>query len=147
MDKSKLKQTMIEMERHSIEDVTNSHNDFFNESQVDWEQVVDADDQSHFREQTEISNELDRQIIEHEEHLLALANISFDESDIVEPGAIVTVSGRHMIVAVSKPRFQFEGQDFIGISADAPIYPAMEGKKAGDVFTFKGRKFKIESVL
>jgi hypothetical protein len=34
----------------------------------------------------------------------------------------------------------------MGISSRAPIYAEMEGKRAGDVLMFKGRKLVIEDV-
>jgi hypothetical protein len=39
-----------------------------------------------------------------------------------------------------------DGNDIVGISAQAPIYAELEGKRAGDAISFKGRKLLIEEV-
>ena len=82
----------------------------------------------------------------HLEHLETIHKISFTPKKVVEPGAVISVNGRCMIVAVSKPMFTIDGRNFIGISTNAPIYKELAGKKTGDSFVFNGNTFKIESV-
>lgn len=146
MDKNKIKQALIELEKHHINEAEMKYSDFLTGNLIDNTEVVDDDDQSHHRQSIEISDQLDKQAHVHQDHLEAINKISFAETDTVGPGAIVSVNGRCIIVAVSKPPFKVGDRDFMGISVQAPIYKELKGKKAGDSFEFNNRKFTIEAV-
>lgn len=147
MDKAKLKQALIELELGHIHETEMNYEDFLKGNLLDNTDVVDDDDQSHHRQSIEISDQLDKQAHVHQDHLELIQKISFEETDTVGPGAVVSVNGRCMIVAVSKPAFNVDGRDFMGISTSAPIYASLKGKKAGDEFTFNNNnKFTIEAV-
>ena len=122
------------------------YEDFLKGNLLDKTEVVDDDDQSHHRQSIEISDQLEEQAHVHVEHLEDINKISFEETDTVGPGAVVSVNGRCMIVAVSKPPFKVGDRDFLGISTQAPIYKELKGKKAGDSFTFNNLNFTIEAV-
>ena len=146
MDKNKLKQKLIELEKHHIDETEMKYEEFLTGNLLKQNEVVDDDDQSHHRQSLEISDQLDKQAHVHQDHLEAINKISFEPTDTVGPGAVVSVNGRCMIVAVSKPQFNIDGRDFIGISIQAPIYASLKGKKAGDEFTFNNMNFTIEAV-
>lgn len=146
MDKIKLKQALIELERHHIDEAEMKYEDFLTGNLLDKTEVVDDDDQSHHRQSLEISDQLDKQAHVHQDHLETINKISWEPTDTVGPGAVVSVNGRCMIVAVSKSQFNIGDRDFIGISVQAPIYASLKGKKAGDEFTFNNSKFTIEAV-
>lgn len=146
MDKIKLKQALIQLEVNHIDEAEMKYEDFLTGNLLDNTDVVDDDDQSHHRQSIEISDQLEEQAHVHADHLEAINKISFKPTDVVQPGAIVSVNGRCMIVAVSKAAFKIDGRDFIGISPSAPIYSSLKGKKAGDEFEFNSMKFTIEAV-
>ncbi len=146
MDKIKLKQALIELEKNHINESEMNYEEFLMGNLLDKSEVIDDDDQSHHRQSIEISDQLDKQAHVHQDHLEAINKISFEDTDVVQPGAVVSVNGRCMIVAVSKPAFNIDGRDFMGISTSAPIYSSLKGKKAGEVFTFNNMKFTIEAV-
>lgn len=146
MDKFKLKEALIKLEEHTIDEASMNHGDFLAGNLLNRDDVVDADDQSHHRASLEVSDSLDAQIHEHQDHLETIKKISFEPTETVKPGAVVSVNGRCIVVAVPKPKFQFAGRDFIGISTEAPIYEQLKDKKAGEKFTFNGRVFTIEAV-
>lgn len=146
MDKQKIKDALIALEKRHIDEAEMKYSDFLTGNLLDKTEVVDDDDQSHHRQSIEISNQLEEQAHVHTEHLETINKISFEPTDVVQPGAIVSVNGRCLIVAVSKPAFQVDGRDFLGISPSAPIYNCLKGKKAGDMFTFNNMDFTIEAV-
>lgn len=146
MDKAKIKQELIRLEKLTIDESMKNHEEFLTGNLLNRDDVLDADDQSHHIESVEKAENMDHQVHLHEEHLKELSDISFESTDVVKLGAIVSVNGRCMIVAIAKPKFSFDGRDFIGISTKAPIYRELKGKRAGDQFIFNERKFKIESV-
>ena len=146
MDKTKIKEALIKLEEHTIEEAHMNHEEFLNGNLFKREEVLDADDQSHHRASIEISESMDKQVHDHEDHLKIINGISFEPTDTVKPGAVISVNGRCIIVAVPKSKFTIDGRDYIGISSQAPIYKELEGKKASDKFTFNGRNFTIEAV-
>ncbi|MCB0463699.1 MAG: hypothetical protein KDC81_13430 [Flavobacteriaceae bacterium] len=146
MDKQKIKDALIALEKHHIDEAEMKYEDFLKGNLLDKTEVVDDDDQSHHRQSIEISDQLEEQAHVHADHLEAINKISFEPTEVVQPGAIVSVNGRCMIVAVSKPAFNVDGRDFLGISPNAPIYSSLKGKKAGESFTFNNLDFTIEAV-
>ena len=62
----------------------------------------------------------------------------------VTEGALVRLSGRYFIIAVSTAKFTCQGQEIMGISTMAPIFEEIEGARAGETVDFKGRSFLIE---
>ncbi len=68
------------------------------------------------------------------------------EHDIVSSGAVVVTNHRTFFIGVSSESVDIDGQDIFGISLQAPIYAAMEGKKAGDFFDFRDTSYIIEAV-
>ncbi|NYJ28084.1 hypothetical protein [Allomuricauda sp. ARW1Y1] len=146
MDKNKIKQALIDLEKGHIDAAEMKYEEFLSGNLLDKTEVIDDDDQSHHRQSIEISDQLEEQAHVHAEHLETINKISFQPKETVEPGAVVSVNGRCMIVAVSKPPFKIGERDFLGISTQAPIYSALKGKRAGDSFEFNNQKFTIEAV-
>ena len=52
-----------------------------------------------------------------------------------------------LVIGVSTAEFSCQGKQFVGISQAAPIYAALEGKRAGETCEFRGRKLRIDEVL
>lgn len=65
----------------------------------------------------------------------------------VEFGAIVETSQQKLLIAISLGKVQFNGIEYFAISPAVPIYHAMEGKKVGEEFEFRGNTFKILDIL
>lgn len=146
MDKQKIKEALIKLEQNHIELTVNDYEDFLTNSTPKVGEVTDPDDNSHLNQSLDVAKKIDTVIHEHEHHLETIKSLSFEPTTIVEPGAIVSVNGRCMIVAVSKSQFEIDGRKFMGIATDAPIYGCLKGKKAGDEFIFNQRKFLIEAI-
>lgn len=70
---------------------------------------------------------------------------SADTLTAVAPGAVVITDVRNLVVAIART-FRACGQDYTGISVAAPIFAVIEGKKAGDSYTFNGQQYKIIQV-
>ncbi|WP_394972925.1 hypothetical protein [uncultured Croceitalea sp.] len=146
MDKQKLKEALIALEKEHINEDEMKYTEFLNGNLLTRNEVVDSDDQSHHRQSIEISDQLEEQAHVHLDHLETINKISFETKEMIEPGAVVSVNGRCMVVAVPKSSFSIDGIEYIGISAQAPIYQAMKGKASGDSFEFNNQNFVIESV-
>lgn len=146
MDKYLIKQALVKLEKRHIDEAEMKYEDFLTGNLLGREDTIDQDDQSHHRQSIEVSDQLEHQAHIHIDHLNAINNISFEPTEVVKPGAIVSVNGRCMIIAVPQAPFTIDGRHFMGISVDAPIYKQLEGKRKGDTFEFNNRKFTIEVV-
>ncbi len=80
--------------------------------------------------------------------LVTLQKIPLDrEIRSVEFGAIVITDKQKIFVSVSLGKVELDGEAFYAISPQVPIFAAMRGKKAGESFTFNGRKTQILDVF
>jgi hypothetical protein len=64
----------------------------------------------------------------------------------VDRGAVVTVNGRNLFLAVPTHPFSFQGMEILGISCEAPLAKAMLGLGPGDSIDAEGRGLVIEAV-
>ena len=76
MDKVKLKEALIALEKHHIDEAEMKYDDFLLGNLLDKTEVIDDDDQSHHRQSIEISDQLEEQAHVHLEHLETIHKIS-----------------------------------------------------------------------
>jgi len=67
--------------------------------------------------------------------------------NIVEPGAIVVTNKNTFYISVSIEQFEVDGESYIGISTNSPLYQAMKGLTKDEIFHCKGIVYKILDVL
>jgi len=58
-------------------------------------------------------------------------------------GAVVITETQRLFVATGIGKITVDGQEYFVISAMVPFYSAIDGKKVGDSFEFKGKKETI----
>lgn len=62
-------------------------------------------------------------------------------------GAVVITETQRLFVAAGIGKIMVDGDEYFVISAMVPFYGAIDGKKAGDMFEFRGKKEKIVEVF
>ena len=62
-------------------------------------------------------------------------------------GAIVITETQHIFIASGIGKINVDGDEYFVISAMVPFYNAIDGKKAGDTYEFRGKKEKIIEVF
>lgn len=62
-------------------------------------------------------------------------------------GSVVLTDSQHFFVSTSLPKFEVDGQEYLGVSTESPVYHAMKDKKKGDTFTLNGITYRIEDVF
>lgn len=72
---------------------------------------------------------------------------SVKHSNKIGFGSLVITRQQNFLIAASIGAFNLEGCDFIIISAQTPVFKAMEGKEAGEHFEFRDREFEILEVI
>ena len=75
-----------------------------------------------------------------------------DELDIPElhntisTGTVVITNDRNFLIAIARS-FKVNNMNFTGLSAQAPIFSVLEGKKAGESYSYNGTGAKIDEVF
>ena len=88
----------------------------------------------------------DHPVQDHAQKIAALRQIDFGPKEVVEPGAVVRFNGRNFVVSVATDTFECEGKVFMGISPQAPVFRAIEGRGPGETCSVNGRDVEIEAV-
>lgn len=146
MDKKAIREALIKLENISINEAEMKYDEFLSGNLIDRGEIVDNDDQSHHRQSIDVSDELEHLAHVHIDHLKAIKELSFEPTEKIQPGAIVSVNGRCMIIGIAKSPFKIGDRSFIGISTEAPIYKCLIGKTSGEYFEFNNKRFRIEAV-
>lgn len=74
---------------------------------------------------------------------------SFDPSAayvVVKPGAVVVTDKLNLIVGASIGKIHVDGQVFVTISPESPLYESMAGKKKGEAFSFRDQQHTIADI-
>lgn len=150
-DRAALKKTlhdkMMSLEEAELATATAHYEAFMKDSVLDNREAHDKDDMADSRESADLAAAFEHPVQAHHAKIDYLENVAFGVTDTVEPGALVRFDGRSFVIAVSTTRFELDGETYMGISTQSPIYKAMAGLKAGDTFTFNGKEIEIEDVL
>lgn len=68
------------------------------------------------------------------------------EMNSVGFGALVITDKQKLLVSISLGKIEFEGEDYYAISPLVPFYEAMENKKQGESFSFRGNESIIKEI-
>jgi hypothetical protein len=146
IDKADVRKTLLAMERADIVAAQRSYDAYFGEATTAGDRVFDPEHAATVVRDRPVLERIDGLQHEHAEHLRTIAAISFDASETVEPGAVVQLDDRFVVVAVPTPEFAHREIRMIGISTHAPLFLAMQGLHRGDTFTFNNRTFEIRGL-
>lgn len=147
MDKQKLKEHLLDLEDDSIKTSEEQYQHFLDGNRLKYDEIRSPDDQARHKTNVDLTLKLGDLVHEHQQHRKILKDISFEPTDVVKPGAVVSVNGKCLVIAIYKSPFEFDGREFMGISTSAPLYQCLEGKEEGDKFTFNDKEYLIEAVI
>ncbi|EIJ35457.1 hypothetical protein [Thiothrix nivea] len=146
INKIALRETMLSLELDKLHTVEANYQEFLQQARVDNTDGYDDDELSHALESSDMAALLDQSIHEYQEKIDRLKAIDFSPRTQVEPGAVVKFKNRHFVISVATNQFECTGESYMGISADAPVYAALQGLEAGDTFDLNGKEVKIQAV-
>lgn len=146
MDKNIIRETMLSLETEAFQSAREEYFDYVADAKLDRSEPIENDEQAQAEVASDFSEALDDTIRDHTDKLDKLRAIDFGPKSTVTEGALVRLSGRYFIIAVSTGKFTCDGRDVMGISTMAPIFESIEGAKAGDTVEFNGRNLVIEEV-
>ncbi|NLS07408.1 hypothetical protein HGP14_29460 [Rhizobium sp. P32RR-XVIII] len=146
MDKNIIKETMLSLEGVALKSTREKYFDYIADARLDRSEPIENDEQAQAEIASDLSEALDDTLHDHTDKLDKLREIDFGPKSTVTEGALVRLSGRYFVIAVSTSKFTCDGQEVMGISTMAPIFEAIEGARAGESVEFNGRKLVIEGV-
>jgi hypothetical protein len=146
MDKNIIKETMLSLEAAAFQSAREKYFEYVADARLDRSESIENDEQAQAEVAADFSEALDDTVHDHTDKLDKLRGIDFGPKSTVTEGALVRLSGRYFIIAVSTGKFTCDGRDVMGISTMAPIFESIEGARAGETVDFDGRKLVIEEV-
>lgn len=147
MDKERVKQAMLELEQQQFEASKEAYLSYVASARLDPTEPIEDDELAQAVFAGDLSEAFDEPIHAHADKIARLQEIDFGPRTAVEEGAIVRVAGRQFVIGVATDRFSCDGHELMGISTQAPLYAAIEGKHAGEAGRFNGREIRIEAVI
>ena len=146
MDKNIIKETMLSLETAAFQSAREKYLDYVADARLDRSEPIENDEHAQAEVASDFSEALDDAVHDHSDKLERLRKIDFGPKSTVTEGALVRLSGRYFIIAVSTAKFTCQGQEIMGISTMAPIFEEIEGARAGETVDFKGRRLLIEEI-
>ncbi|WP_407352101.1 hypothetical protein [Luteimonas sp. R10] len=146
MNKQRMRQVMLGLEADGLCTTMDAYREYFASARLDRSEPVEIDEHAQAVSARELAEAVDHPLHDHAENLETLRNADFGPKSVVEEGAVVRIGGRNLVVAVPTVTFVCDGEEFMGISARAPIFEAMQGKRAGESFCFNGRNMVVEFI-
>jgi hypothetical protein len=146
MDKNIIKETMLSLEIAALQSAREKYSDYVADARLDRSEPIERDEQAQAEIASALSEALDDTLHNHTDKLDKLREVDFGPKSVVTEGALVRLSGRYFVIAVSTSKFTCDGQEVMGISTMAPIYNLIEGARVGEIVEFNGRNLVIEEI-
>ena len=146
MDKQIIRKTMLSLEASALQSARQNYLDYFASAKLDRSEPIENDEHAQAETASDLAEALDDNVHDHTDKLAKLEKIDFGPKSSVQEGALIKLSGRHFVIAVSTAKFVCGGREVMGISTMAPIYAEIEGLKAGERLRFNGKVLVVEEV-
>lgn len=115
-------------------------------ARLDQDASHEIDDQWQADDQGDLAGLFERQRATTRAALEQIESLDFALTDLVGPGAIVSVDGQRYVVGVVGEPVEVDGVSYQTMSADSPLSLAIRGSRAGATVTFRGREQRIDFV-
>ena len=145
-DKTLLQATMLNLEAERLAYSERAYAEYLQASGRDASESIDHDQSAQKFSDADMAEAFESTLHSHAEALEKLHKIDFSAKSVAELGAAVRFGGRWFVVAVATAAFTCDGLTYMGISEEAPIFKAMQGKSMGETFEFNGRELELEAV-
>ncbi len=146
MNKELIKKRIQEIHQDSYNELKRAYEDLKVSSDLDESETKDKEDLSNKDVTQEMLQEMEQHLHGAEMELNALMALPTHSFDTSEVGALIETNHQTFLVSVPTKPFDFEGKTVVGISAQAPLFLTMHGKKAGDSFRFHQTDYKILNI-
>ena len=145
-NKDHIRETMLSLETAALHSARDNYLDYVSTARLDRSEPIENDEQAQAEVASDFAEALDDTLDDYADKLDKLRAIDFGPKSAVAEGAVIKLSGKYLVIAVSTSRFTCHGRELMGISTMAPIFEAIEGARAGETVQFNGRDLTVEAV-
>lgn len=145
-NKDHIWETMLSLETAALHSARDNYLDYVSTARLDRSEPIENDEQAQAEVASDFAEALDDTLDDYADKLDKLRAIDFGPKSAVAEGAVIKLSGKYFVIAVSTSRFTCHGRELMGISTMAPIFEAIEGARAGETVQFNGRDLTVEAV-
>ena len=145
-NKDHIRETMLSLETAALKSARDTYLGYVSTARLDRSEPIENDEHAQAEIASDLAEALDDTLHDYDDKLEKLEMIDFGPKSAVSEGAVVKLSGRYFVIAVSTSKFSCRGRELMGISTMAPIFKAIEGARAGDTVTFNGKNVTVEEV-
>ncbi|MBX9662761.1 hypothetical protein [Novosphingobium sp.] len=145
-NKDHIRETMLALETAALHSARENYLDYVSTAKLDRSEPIENDELAQAEVASDFAEALDDTLHDYADKLEKLGTIDFSPKLTVTEGAVIKLSGRHFVIAVSTSKFTCQGREIMGISTMAPIYAAIEGAQSGEIVQFNGQDLTIEHV-
>lgn len=145
-NKDHIRATMLSLETEALQSARDNYLNYLSTARLDPTEPIENDEQAQAQVAADFAAALDDTLHDHADKLDKLGTIDFGPKSAVNEGAVVKLSGRYFVIAVSTREFICQGRELMGISTMAPIFEAIQGAQAGETVRFNGRDITVEDV-
>jgi hypothetical protein len=146
MDKSRIRDRLLSLEADELHDTQEAYSEYVAGAHIEAGEPIDDQDQSQAVQSRNLAEAFECPLYDHLDKITLLKRIDFGPKAKVEAGAVVKFDDRYYVIGVATGRFSYDGQPFMGISTEAPIYVELEDRQAGERFMFRGHEHLIQEV-
>jgi hypothetical protein len=145
--KQAVQDKMLALEASELATAIEHYERFLRESVLDGREAHDTSQLAEARENADLAAAFDHPVHAHQAKIDAIEATDFSVTDTVRPGAVVAFNKRRFVVAVSTTQFELEGETYMGISVQSPIYKVIDGLQVGETFAHNGREITLDEVI
>ena len=146
INKSALRESMLALEKEKLAFSENAYAEYLRSAIRDINEPQDHHEFSVEFADSEVAQAFETTLHSHIDAIEKLKSIDFGPKSVIEEGAVIFLRNRWFVIAVATTQFDCDGTPFMGISTDAPLFKAMEGKSPDDWFVWGGQEFRISVV-
>lgn|SRR5690606_6077261 len=141
-----IKNQIIKNEQQDIDALRKMYEIYSGAADLDEESSLGHEDFAKQDESRESARSLKLRIDRAQQLLDGFTKIDFGPKTQVEPGALIMTDSLNFMIGIASAMFEHEGQNYMGLNTDAPIYEVLKKAKTGDTIDF-GRTYQITEIL
>ncbi len=140
-------QYLIQLKENELSKLEEVKNMYAESADLDEESSLSTDDFAQQSQSTESAMNLEHRLKVEQEKLNRFKALRPEESTDVVEGNVVVTNVFSFVIGLAIKDFEWNGEKYVGISTDAPIYQVMKTKKPGDSFEFNGKLYEIYEII
>ena len=138
---------LIKLRKEEIETLKATHQMYSDSLDLDEDSSLEVDDLVQQSRSTEDAIAIQLRIEEAQQELEVFINLEPELVPGITEGNVVITDQINMVIGLAFQQFKIDGEKFVGMSTQAPLYEFLEGKLEGDKIEFNGTEYIIQEIF